>query len=150
MTDPRTGRMVVGNGYPSMYQTNLVKQNVGRFGERFKTARRAMIVMRWVVSILLRGVLGLQALLAAPGKSWCGPVSCRRSYEPAGRLFAVVPDLSDCAIATCYRWGPRSITRTSVGTVSWSVVNSLWPGIIDCGQEWSRHSRRRLTSEILA
>ena len=55
----------------------------------------------------------LQALRAAPGKSWYGPVNCCISGEPAARFFALVHDLSDCAIASIYcdesKAGPAEI-----------------------------------------
>src|SRR5947209_7901287 len=44
----------------------------------------------------------LNSLRAAPAKSWYGPVNCCASGEPAGRFFAVVHDLSDCALAAIY------------------------------------------------
>src|SRR5579872_403811 len=44
----------------------------------------------------------LQGLQAAPGKSWYGPVSCCRTGECASRFFALVHDLSDCAVASIY------------------------------------------------
>ncbi|MGO9256784.1 MAG: hypothetical protein ACLQU1_10845 [Bryobacteraceae bacterium] len=44
----------------------------------------------------------LQALRAAPGRSWYGPVSCGASGGPASRFFALVQDLSDCAVALIY------------------------------------------------
>jgi hypothetical protein len=44
----------------------------------------------------------LEALRAVPGKSWYGPVSCCTSGGPATRFFALVHDLSDCAIASIY------------------------------------------------
>jgi hypothetical protein len=44
----------------------------------------------------------LRALEATPGKSWYGPVNCRTSGGPATRFFALVHDLSDCAIASIY------------------------------------------------
>jgi hypothetical protein len=54
----------------------------------------------------------LQALRAAPGKSWYGPVNCCAG-EPAGRFFALVHDLSDCALAVIYcdesKTGPAEI-----------------------------------------
>jgi len=49
-----------------MYQTNLVKQNVGRFGGRFKTARRAMVFRRCAVSISLCAILGTPPGWSAP------------------------------------------------------------------------------------
>jgi hypothetical protein len=55
----------------------------------------------------------LQALRAAPAKSWYGPVKCCTSGEPATRFFALVHDLSDCAIASIYcdesKAGPAEI-----------------------------------------
>jgi hypothetical protein len=55
----------------------------------------------------------LRALEAAPGKSWYGPVTCRTAGEPATRFFALVHDLSDCAIASIYcdesKAGPAEI-----------------------------------------
>lgn len=55
----------------------------------------------------------LQALMAAPGKSWYGPVNCCTSGEPAARFFTVAHDLSDCAIAEIYcddsKTGPAEI-----------------------------------------
>jgi hypothetical protein len=55
----------------------------------------------------------LQALRTASGKSWYGPVNCRTSGGPATRFFALVHDLSDCAIASIYcdesKAGPAEI-----------------------------------------
>ena len=55
----------------------------------------------------------LRALEATPGKSWYGPVNCRTSGGPATRFFALVHDLSDCAIASIYcdesKAGPAEI-----------------------------------------
>jgi hypothetical protein len=55
----------------------------------------------------------LRALEAAPGKSWYGPVNCRTPGGPATRFFALVHDLSDCAIASIYcdesKAGPAEI-----------------------------------------
>jgi len=55
----------------------------------------------------------LRALEAAPGKSWYGPVNCRTSGGPPTRFFALVHDLSDCAIASIYcdesKAGPAEI-----------------------------------------
>lgn len=55
----------------------------------------------------------LQALRATPGKSWYGPVNCCASGEPATRFFAIVHDLSDCAVASIYcdesKAGPAEI-----------------------------------------
>jgi len=50
-----------------------------------------------------RGILPdkrlLQALRGAPGRSWYGQVKCGTPDEPATRFFALMHDLSDCAIA---------------------------------------------------
>jgi len=55
----------------------------------------------------------LQALRAAPGKSWYGPVNCCPLGEPATRFFAIVHDLCDCAVASIYcdesKAGPAEI-----------------------------------------
>jgi len=55
----------------------------------------------------------LQALRAAPGRSWYGPVKYCIPGEPATRFFALVHDLSDCAIASIYcdesKSGPAEI-----------------------------------------
>ena len=55
----------------------------------------------------------LRALETTPGKSWYGPVICRTSEGPATRFFALVHDLSDCAIASIYcdesKAGPAEI-----------------------------------------
>jgi hypothetical protein len=55
----------------------------------------------------------LVALRAAPAKSWFGPVSCNIPGESATRFFALVHDLSDCAIASIYcdesKAGPAAI-----------------------------------------
>jgi|SRR5271157_4457484 len=55
----------------------------------------------------------LQALRATPGRSWYGTVQCRTPGEPAARFFALVHDLSDCAIASIYcdesKAGPAEI-----------------------------------------
>jgi hypothetical protein len=44
----------------------------------------------------------LEALRGAPGRSWYGPVNCAAAGEPAGRFFAVVHQLGDCATAMVY------------------------------------------------
>ena len=44
----------------------------------------------------------LRALRFAPSKSWYGPVNCPASGEAAARFFALVHDLSDCAVALIY------------------------------------------------
>jgi len=55
----------------------------------------------------------LQALRAAPGASWYGSVRCGAAGETATRFFALVHDLSDCAIASIYcdesKSGPAEI-----------------------------------------
>jgi hypothetical protein len=55
----------------------------------------------------------LQALRAAPAKSWYGPVNCTAPGEPANRFFTLVHDLSDCALASIYcdesKAGPAEI-----------------------------------------
>lgn len=55
----------------------------------------------------------LQALWAAPGSSWYGPMHCCSAGEPGGRFFALVHDLSDCALAAIYcdesKAGPAEI-----------------------------------------
>ena len=55
----------------------------------------------------------LQALRAVTGRSWYGKVSCRTSGGSATRFFALVHDLSDCAIASIYcdesKAGPAEI-----------------------------------------
>ena len=55
----------------------------------------------------------LQALRDAPGRSWYGPVKCCTSGQPDARFFALVHDLSDCAIASIYcdesKAGPAEI-----------------------------------------
>ena len=55
----------------------------------------------------------LRALEAVPGKSWYGTVNCQTSGGPAARFFALVHDLSDCAIASIYcddsKAGPAEI-----------------------------------------
>jgi hypothetical protein len=55
----------------------------------------------------------LNALCAVSGKSWYGPVNCSSAGEPPARFFAIVHDLSDCAVATIYcdesKTGPAEI-----------------------------------------
>ena len=55
----------------------------------------------------------IQALRAAPGRSWYGPVNCHPSGEPPTRFFALVHNLSDCGIASIYcdesKAGPAEI-----------------------------------------
>ncbi len=56
----------------------------------------------------------LQALRATPGSSWYGPVNCcGSSGSPGGRFFALMHDLSDCAMAALYcdesKAGPAEI-----------------------------------------
>lgn len=55
----------------------------------------------------------LQALRAAPGASWYGPVTCCTSDVPASRFFTLVHDLADCAVASIYchesKVGPAEI-----------------------------------------
>ncbi len=59
----------------------------------------------------------LQALQSAPSKSWYGAVKCCATSEPATRFFALVHDLSDCAIASIYcdesKTGPAEILAVS-------------------------------------
>jgi hypothetical protein len=54
-----------------------------------------------------------QALQAAHGRSWYGPVSCNVQGEAATRFFSVIHALSDCAVAMIYchdsRTGPVEI-----------------------------------------
>jgi len=54
----------------------------------------------------------LHALRAAPGSSWFGSVSCG-SAKSSSRFFALVHDLSDCAVASIYcdesKAGPAEI-----------------------------------------
>lgn len=42
------------------------------------------------------------ALGNAPGLSWFGPMACSTPGEPAGRFFAIIHDLGDCAVALIY------------------------------------------------
>jgi hypothetical protein len=55
----------------------------------------------------------LNALGSAPGKSWYGTVNCCTSGGPPTRFFALIHDLSDCAIAAIYcdesKAGPAEI-----------------------------------------
>jgi hypothetical protein len=55
----------------------------------------------------------LQALRGVPGRSWFGRVNCCTSDGPATRFFALVHDLSDCAVASIYcdesKAGPAEI-----------------------------------------
>jgi hypothetical protein len=55
----------------------------------------------------------LRSLQAAPGRSWYGPVSCCSPGEAPARFFALVHELSDCAIALLYcdesKAGPAEI-----------------------------------------
>ena len=55
----------------------------------------------------------LQALRDAPGKSWFGAINCCAPNELPTRFFALVHDLSDCAIASLYCYeskaGPTEI-----------------------------------------
>ena len=55
----------------------------------------------------------LEALRAAPARSWYGPVSCCSPGEPAARFFTLVHDLSDCVVALIYcnesKAGPAEI-----------------------------------------
>ena len=44
----------------------------------------------------------LRSLRGVTGKSWYGGVTCGMPGEPATRFFAMVHDLSDCAIASIY------------------------------------------------
>ena len=44
----------------------------------------------------------LRALRAAPGRSWYGRVHCPSVGDASGRFFALVHDLSDCAVAMIY------------------------------------------------
>ena len=53
------------------------------------------------------------ALESALGGSWYGPLSCCSSGEPGARFFALIHDLSDCAVASIYchdsKVGPAEI-----------------------------------------
>jgi hypothetical protein len=55
----------------------------------------------------------VQALEAAPGRSWYGPVNCGSAGEAPTRFFSVIHALCDCAVATIYchdsRTGPVEI-----------------------------------------
>jgi len=55
----------------------------------------------------------LRALRATPGRSWYGRVHCSSVGDGSGRFFALVHDLSDCAIAMIYcdesKAGPAEI-----------------------------------------
>jgi len=55
----------------------------------------------------------LEALRAAPGRSWYGPVTCRSADGPASRFFVLVHNLADCAVALIYcdesKAGPAEI-----------------------------------------
>ena len=44
----------------------------------------------------------LRSLRFAPSRSWYGPVSCPASSAAPARFFALVHDLSDCAVALIY------------------------------------------------
>jgi hypothetical protein len=44
----------------------------------------------------------LKSLRSAPGKSWYGTVTCGMPGESTTRFFAMVHDLSDCAVASIY------------------------------------------------
>jgi hypothetical protein len=44
----------------------------------------------------------LRALQSATGSSWYGPVSCCAPGDMPARFFALVHDLSDCAVALLY------------------------------------------------
>src|SRR5215472_17038139 len=58
----------------------------------------------------------LLKLQATPGHSWYGPIRCCAPGEPEARFFALVHDLSDCALAMIYcdesRMGPAEILVT--------------------------------------
>lgn len=55
----------------------------------------------------------VQALQAAPGGSWYGPVSCNLPGEAPARFFSLIHALGDCAVAMIYcndsRTGPVEI-----------------------------------------
>jgi len=55
----------------------------------------------------------LQALQAAPGRSWYGPVNCGVPGEAPTRFFSLIHALCDCAVALIYcndsRTGPVEI-----------------------------------------
>jgi len=55
----------------------------------------------------------LQALQAAPGRSWYGPVNCAVPGEAPTRFFSLIHALGDCAVAMIYcndsRTGPVEI-----------------------------------------
>jgi hypothetical protein len=44
----------------------------------------------------------LRELRSAPGHSWYGPVTCDAAGGPEGKFFALIHDLSDCAMAQIY------------------------------------------------
>jgi len=55
----------------------------------------------------------VQALRAAPGRSWYGPVNCNVPGEAPARFFSLIHALCDCAVAMIYcndsRTGPVEI-----------------------------------------
>ena len=55
----------------------------------------------------------VQALQAAPGRSWYGPVNCNIQGEAPARFFSLIHALCDCAVAMIYcddsRTGPVEI-----------------------------------------
>lgn len=55
----------------------------------------------------------LRGLQSATGRSWYGPVSCCAPGDEPARFFALVHDLSDCAVALLYcdesKAGPAEI-----------------------------------------
>ena len=55
----------------------------------------------------------VQALRAAPGRSWYGPVNCNVPGEAPTRFFSLIHALCDCAVAMIYcndsRTGPVEI-----------------------------------------
>ena len=55
----------------------------------------------------------LRGLRATPGNSWFGPITCCASGEETARFFALVHNLSDCAVASIYcdesKAGPAEI-----------------------------------------
>jgi hypothetical protein len=58
----------------------------------------------------------LLKLQTAMGHSWYGPIKCSTPGEPEARFFALIHDLSDCALAMIYcdesRMGPAEILVT--------------------------------------
>jgi hypothetical protein len=61
----------------------------------------------------------VKTLSAAVSSSWYGPITCCTAGEPSSRFFALIHDISDCAVASIYcdesKTGPVEILAVIPG-----------------------------------